>query len=101
MTTQNMTLEQQIAALKAENEALKAGHKALVTLKISDKGCISMYGLGSRFPVTLYRKQWNILLSRVEEIKAFLEANKTQLDKVDSDFAQDKAARKVVNQDAA
>jgi len=47
-------------------------------LKISEKGGLSVYGLG-RFPVTLYKEQWKRLLEHAEEIKTFLEQNEQQL----------------------
>ena len=45
-----------------------------LTLKVSEKGAVSLYGLG-RFPVTLYGGQWERLLSEAEHIKAFLVNN--------------------------
>jgi hypothetical protein len=47
-------------------------------LKVSEKGALSVYGLG-RFPVTLYKEQWVKLLAMTEEIKVFLKANDSQL----------------------
>lgn len=65
-------LSQQIAKLTAENEALKA--KALarqtITLKVSAKGAVSVYGMG-KWPVTLYAGQWERLLAKAEDILAF------------------------------
>jgi hypothetical protein len=46
--------------------------------KVSEKGAVSVYGLG-RFPVTLYLEQWHKLLSQADELRAFIEANKGQL----------------------
>lgn len=70
----------QIAAMKAENEALKAerqgGGKSL-SLKVSEKGALSVYGL-SRFPVTLYAEQWDRLLDFADNIRAFRKANATR-----------------------
>jgi hypothetical protein len=62
----------EIARLKAENEALKSGKGRSVTMKISEKGALSVYGLG-RFPVTLYKGQWAKLLAITGEIKAFID----------------------------
>lgn len=79
--THPMTLEQEIAHLKAENERLKAGIKTSmgrVSFKVSDKGAVSAYGLG-RFPVTLYYSQWSALLNKQEELTKFLELNKPLL----------------------
>jgi hypothetical protein len=49
-------------------------------MKVSEKGGVSVYGLG-RFPVTLYQEQWNKLLEHAEEIRAFINANESQLKK--------------------
>lgn len=64
-------MEEEIAKLRAENATLKAKDKGC-SLKITDKGGLSMYGLG-RFPVTLYRSQWLKLLAQAEVVKAFIE----------------------------
>lgn len=69
------TAEQKLARLEAENLALKEQidqrKPGELRLKISEKGGLSVYGLG-RFPVTLYKEQWTRLLNHVEEIKRFL-----------------------------
>jgi len=49
-----------------------------LSFKVGDKGGVSVYGLG-RFPVTLYYEQWNRLLGAAEEIKKFLEENRSKL----------------------
>jgi hypothetical protein len=49
-----------------------------VWIKVSEKGAVSVYGLG-RFPVTLYQEQWEKLLSMADEIKAFIAENKDKL----------------------
>jgi hypothetical protein len=49
-----------------------------LSFKISEKGGVSVYGLG-RFPVTLYFEQWNKLLAHADELRTFLEANKSKL----------------------
>jgi hypothetical protein len=75
------TVEQRLARLEAENKALKEQvdrKPGELRLKISEKGGLSVYGLG-RFPVTLYKEQWNRLLEHVDEIKAFLKDNDQQL----------------------
>lgn len=69
---QEMDLQAEIAKLRAENASLKAKGQG-VSLKVTDKGGLSMYGLG-RFPVTLYKSQWLKLIASVEQIKAFIEA---------------------------
>lgn len=72
----SMTLE---AALKRIQE-LEAGAKASGSgsIKVSSKGAVSVYGL-QRFPVTLYRSQWEALIKRVPEIQAFIETNRASL----------------------
>ena len=70
------TLRARIAELEAEVAVAKAPKP--VKLKVSEKGAVSLYGLG-RFPVTLYKGQWERLLVEAEQIKAFIEANKTRL----------------------
>ncbi len=74
--------EQKLARLEAENKALKdqieQRKPGQLRLKISEKGGLSVYGLG-RFPVTLYKEQWKRLLEYTEEIKSFLEQHEQQL----------------------
>ena len=64
--------------LRSENEALKKTSAKGLTLKVSEKGGVSVYGLG-RFPVTLYKEQWAKLLDMSEEIRAFINANESKL----------------------
>lgn len=79
-TTATETLEQTIARLQAENAALKAKAAPKTSLKVSEKGAISLYGLG-RWPVTLYRTQWEALFAKVDAIKAFIAENEDRLAK--------------------
>jgi len=76
------TTEQKLARLEAENRALREQAEerkpGQLRLKVSEKGGLSVYGLG-RFPVTLYKEQWTRLLDNVEEIKKFLQENDRQL----------------------
>jgi hypothetical protein len=76
------TGEERLARLEAENKALREQIEQRKTgqlsLKISEKGGLSVYGLG-RFPVTLYKEQWIRLLDYGEEIRKFLQANDRQL----------------------
>jgi hypothetical protein len=76
MSDENMQLE--LERLRAENEALKKNRNTSVSMKVSEKGAVSVYGLG-RFPVTLYQEQWLKLLALAEEIKTFIEENKASL----------------------
>ena len=71
-------LKAELKRLKAENEALKKRRSNSVSMKVSEKGAVSVYGLG-RFPVTLYQEQWNKLLSMADEIKQFIAENKDKL----------------------
>lgn len=69
-------LKAEIERLKAENEALKAkkSGKGGLSYKVSEKGALSVYGMG-RFPVTLYKEQWIKLLGVAEDIKEFIKQN--------------------------
>lgn len=69
-------LELEIERLKAENERLKAKgmRSGTLSLRVSEKGALSVYGL-MRFPVSLYREQWERLLAITDEIKAFIVEN--------------------------
>ncbi|MGE3262059.1 MAG: hypothetical protein AB7K68_09790 [Bacteriovoracia bacterium] len=69
-------LKAELERLKRENEELKASKKrgGALSLKVSQKGAVSLYGMG-RFPVTLYKEQWLKLLGFSEEIKGFIEEN--------------------------
>jgi hypothetical protein len=68
-------LRAEIERLRAENENLKKPvARGQMSLKVSEKGALSVYGLG-RFPVTLYREQWEKLLGMTDEIRTFIEAN--------------------------
>jgi hypothetical protein len=63
----------ELARLRAENELLKR-QRGQMALKVSEKGALSVYGLG-RFPVTLYREQWEKLLAMADEIRLFIQQN--------------------------
>jgi hypothetical protein len=71
-------VQSEIERLRAENAALKAGATRGVSLKVSEKGGLSVYGLG-RFPVTLYKEQWMKLLDLSDEIKNFIKTHDAQL----------------------
>jgi hypothetical protein len=68
----------ELERLRAENEALKARGPRGISLKVSEKGGVSVYGLG-RFPVTLYKEQWAKLLDMADEIRAFIKAHDKEL----------------------
>lgn len=78
MTQQQMVAE--IARLQAENAGLKVvvASNSKLTLKVSEKGAVSMYGLG-RWPVTLYREQWERVLEAGDTVKAFIAAHGDEL----------------------
>lgn len=73
-------MKAELERLRAENEALKMKKPASGTLsmKVSEKGALSIYGMG-RFPVTLYKEQWLKLLGISEEIKKFISENDSRL----------------------
>ena len=71
-------LQAELERLRAENEALKKGSRSKVSMKVSEKGALSVYGMG-RFPVTLYKEQWLRLIGMADDIKAFIEANNESL----------------------
>ena len=71
-------LKAELERLKAENEQLKSQRGRSVGLKVSEKGGVSVYGLG-RFPVTLYKEQWTKLLAMADEIRAFIKENESKL----------------------
>lgn len=71
-------LKAEIERLRAENESLKKPARGQMSLKVSEKGALSVYGLG-RFPVTLYREQWEKLLGMADEIRTFIQDHDAQL----------------------
>jgi hypothetical protein len=71
-------VQAEMARLKAENERLKGQQAKGLSLKVSEKGALSVYGLG-RFPVTLYKEQWTKLLAMADDIKVFLKDNDDKL----------------------
>ena len=68
----------ELERLKAENAALKAQQTRGISIKVSEKGGLSVYGLG-RFPVTLYKEQWTKLLDLADDIRAFMKAHDAEL----------------------
>ena len=67
----DQALRAELERLRRENEALKARTERGASLRVSEKGAVSVYGLG-RFPVTLYKEQWTKLLDMTDEIRAFI-----------------------------
>ena len=76
MSDEDMKVE--LERLRKENEALKKGASTGITMKVSEKGALSVYGMG-RFPVTLYKEQWLKLLDMSDDIRAFIAANEGKL----------------------
>jgi hypothetical protein len=76
MNEQEMKAE--LERLKQENEALKNRGAKGVSMKVSEKGGVSIYGLG-RFPVTLYKEQWSKLLDMSDDIRSFIQENEGKL----------------------
>jgi ABC-type enterochelin transport system substrate-binding protein len=76
-------LQQEVERLQAELKAAKAPKPAKLSLKVSEKGAISLYGNHSRFPTTLYRKQWENVASFMPQILEFIEENKDRLSSKD------------------
>ena len=71
-------LRAELERLKKENESLKSRPKGSTSLRVSEKGGVSVYGLG-RFPVTLYKEQWLKLLDMADEIRRFIAENDGRL----------------------
>lgn len=79
--TTTVDINAELAKLRAENEALRAQmeRKSTLTLKVSEKGAVSLYGLG-RFPVTLYAEQWERVCDNAPAIRAFVAKNGVRKD---------------------
>jgi hypothetical protein len=75
-------LKVELERLRKENAALKKGASTNVRMKVSEKGALSVYGMG-RFPVTLYKEQWLKLLDMADDIRAFIAANESALKQKD------------------
>jgi hypothetical protein len=71
-------MKAELERLRAENERLKNRTTRGVSLKVSEKGGVSVYGLG-RFPVTLYKEQWTRLLDMADDIRSFIKENDARL----------------------
>ena len=73
-------MKAELERLRSENEALKnkKSGQGTLSMKVSEKGALSVYGMG-RFPVTLYKEQWLKLLGIAEELKKFITENESRL----------------------
>jgi hypothetical protein len=67
-------MQAEIERLRAENDSLKKPARGQLSLRVSEKGALSVYGMG-RFPVTLYREQWEKLLGMSDQIRQFIQEN--------------------------
>ena len=71
-------MQAELERLRAENAQLKTKEKCGISLKVSEKGAVSLYGMG-RFPVTLYKEQWLRVLASAAEIETFIRENESKL----------------------
>jgi hypothetical protein len=71
-------LKAELERLRSENALLKKGASDGIRMKVSEKGAVSVYGMG-RFPVTLYKEQWLKLLNMSDEIRSFIAENEARL----------------------
>lgn len=71
-------LKAELERLRQENEQLKNQRSRGISLKVSEKGGVSVYGMG-RFPITLYKEQWLKLLDMADEIRGFIRDNEATL----------------------
>ena len=72
-------LKAELDRLRRENAALKKGASSSIRMKVSEKGALSIYGMG-RFPVTLYKEQWLKLLDMADDIRAFIAAHEEEIE---------------------
>jgi hypothetical protein len=78
VTVTDEDMKTELERLRQENERLKNRQTRGVSLKVSEKGGVSVYGLG-RFPVTLYKEQWARLLDMADDIRTFMKENDAKL----------------------
>ncbi len=71
-------MKAELDRLRNENAALKKGAATGISMKVSEKGGLSVYGMG-RFPITLYKEQWLKLLDMSDAIRSFIVANDAAL----------------------
>lgn len=76
----NLKRQMEVASLRVENASLRKAQEQGITLKVSPRGAVSLYGI-QRFPVTLYRNQWERVLSAADEIRSFVVKNDAKLSK--------------------
>ncbi len=79
MSSDLIALQKQLDSLKKENAELKLKSTPdSFSMKVSPKKCLSIYGL-QKFPVSLYKDQWNIIFSKIDEIKEFIKSHDDEL----------------------
>jgi hypothetical protein len=78
VTVSEADVQKELERLRKENEALKKRSARGISMKVSEKGGVSVYGLG-RFPVTLYKEQWWKLLDMADDVRAFISENEEKL----------------------
>jgi hypothetical protein len=78
MSELTSTEREELEQLRKQKAVREAQDKKGISFKVSEKGGVSVYGLG-RFPVTLYQEQWLRLFSEIDNLKAFIEENKSKL----------------------
>ena len=71
-------MKAELERLRSENSALEKGAATGITMKVSEKGGLSVYGMG-RFPITLYKEQWLKLMDMSDSMRAFIETNDSLL----------------------
>ena len=71
-------MKAELERLRNENASLKKGAATGIKMKVSEKGGLSVYGMG-RFPITLYKEQWLKLMDMSDAIRSFIEANDAAL----------------------
>ena len=71
-------MKAELERLRAENAKLKSKDSTGLSLKVSEKGAVSLYGMG-RFPVTLYKEQWLRILASAPVIEVFIQENDSKL----------------------
>ena len=71
-------MKAELERLRNENASLKKGAATGIRMKVSEKGGLSVYGMG-RFPITLYKEQWLKLMDMSDAIRSFIAANEAAL----------------------
>lgn len=82
MTERELAQQAELERLRAENESLKLAdlkrQNKITSMKVSEKGALSVYGLG-RFPITLYKRQWIKLAMLMGEVLEFIKIHDSEL----------------------